>query len=112
MNINSFLGSKKLSNYFWKTYREDPQNIETESHRLLHRSGFISQVSSGIFSFLPIGWRSIEKIKNIIREEMNKSGALEINLRQLPRSLFSEVISPFIEPLDLRIFTSALVSTP
>ncbi len=37
MNINAFLGSKKLSNFFWKTYREDPQNIETESHRLLHR---------------------------------------------------------------------------
>ena len=102
MNINSFLGSKKLSNYFWKTYREDPQNIETESHRLLHRSGFISQVSSGIFSFLPIGWRSIEKIKNIIREEMNKSGALEINMPVVqPSDLWnkSDRIDTFIPPL-------------
>ena len=102
MNINSFLGSKKLSNFFWKTYREDPQNIETESHRLLHRSGFISQVSSGIFSFLPIGWRSIEKIKNIIRDEMNNSGALEINMPVVqPSDLWTKSgrIDTFIPPL-------------
>ena len=102
MNINSFLGSKKLSNFFWKTYREDPQNIETESHRLLHRAGFISQVSSGIFSFLPIGWRSIEKIKNIIRDEMNNSGALEINMPVVqPSDLWTKSgrIDTFIPPL-------------
>ena len=102
MNINAFLGSKKLSNFFWKTYREDPQNIETESHRLLHRSGFISQVSSGIFSFLPIGWRSIEKIKNIIRDEMNNSGALEINMPVVqPSDLWTKSgrIDTFIPPL-------------
>ena len=51
MNINTLLGSKKLSNFLWKTYREDPQNLETESHRLLHRSGFISQVSSEYLVF-------------------------------------------------------------
>ena len=102
MNINSFLGSKKLSNFFWKTYSEDPQNIETESHRLLHRAGFISQVSSGIFSFLPIGWRSIEKIKNIIRDEMNNSGALEINMPVVqPSDLWTKSgrIDTFIPPL-------------
>ena len=102
MNINTLLGSKKLSNFLWKTYREDPQNLETESHRLLHRSGFISQVSSGIFSFLPIGWRSIEKIKNIIREEMNNSGALEINMPVIQSSELwrnSGRLDTFIPPL-------------
>ncbi|GIS30409.1 MAG: hypothetical protein Ct9H90mP2_07920 [Dehalococcoidia bacterium] len=57
----------------------------------MHRSGFISQVSSGIFSFLPIGWRSIEKIKNIIREEMNNSGALEINMPLFNHLIFGEI---------------------
>ncbi|MBL06658.1 MAG: proline--tRNA ligase [Chloroflexi bacterium] len=102
MNINALLGSKKLSDFFWKTYREDPQNLETESHRLLHRSGFISQVSSGIFSFLPIGWRSIEKIKHIIREEMNNSGALEINMPVIQSSDLwrnSGRLDTFIPPL-------------
>jgi prolyl-tRNA synthetase len=102
MNINSFLGSKKLSNFLWKTYREDPQNLETESHRLLHRAGFISQVSSGIFSFLPIGWRSIEKIKHIIKEEMNQSGALEVNMPVVQSSDLwrnSGRLETFIPPL-------------
>ena len=102
MNIRQLLGSKKLSNFFWKTYIEDPQNIEAESHRLLHRTGFISQVSSGIFSFLPMGWRSIEKIKNIIREEMNNSGSLEINMPVVqPAELWetSGRLETFIPPL-------------
>ncbi len=102
MNINSFLGSKKLSNFFWKTYRENPQNLETESHRLLHRSGFITQVSSGIFSFLPVGWRSIEKIKHIIKQEMNLSGALEINMPVIQSSDLwkkSGRLDTFIPPL-------------
>lgn len=103
MSINKLLGSKKLTSYFWKTYREDPQNIETESHRLLHRTGFISQLSTGIFSFLPMGWRSIEKIKNIIREEMNSSGLIEINLPVIqPSDLWktSERLDTFIPPLS------------
>jgi len=102
MNINSFLGSKKLSSFFWKTYREDPQNLETESHRLLHRAGFISQVSSGIFSFLPVGWRSIEKIKHIIKDEMNRSGALEVNMPVIQSSDLwksSGRLETFIPPL-------------
>jgi prolyl-tRNA synthetase len=102
MNIRQLLGSKKLSNFFWKTYREDPQNVEAESHKLLHRTGFISQVSSGIFSFLPMGWRSIEKIKNIIREEMNNSGSLEINMPVVqPAELWeaSGRLDTFIPPL-------------
>jgi len=103
MSINKLLGSKRLTSYFWKTYREDPQNIETESHRLLHRTGFISQLSTGIFSFLPMGWRSIEKIKNIIREEMNSSGLIEINLPVIqPSDLWktSERLDTFIPPLS------------
>jgi len=109
MNINSFLGSKKLSNFFWKTYRENPQNLETESHRLLHRAGFISQVSSGIFSFLPVGWRSIEKIKHIIKDEMNQSGALEINMPVIQSSdlwkksgRFETFIPPLAKFIDRR----------
>ena len=61
----------RSSNLFSKTLREAPSDAETISHQLLIRSGFIQQIASGIFSLLPLGNRSISKIRNIIREEIN-----------------------------------------
>ena len=70
----------RLSKYFWKTFRDISSDAEMDSHKLLLKAGFIQQITSGIFNYTPMGWRSITKIKNIIREEMDSSGAFEVNL--------------------------------
>ena len=81
----------RSSNLFSKTLREAPSDAETISHQLLIRSGFIQQIASGIFSLLPLGNRSISKIRNIIREEMNNIGAQEVNLPVVqPRDIWEE----------------------
>ena len=56
----------KLTNMFFKTYRENPAYAEINSHKLLVRAGFIKQVGNGIFSYLPMGLKVLEKIKNVI----------------------------------------------
>ena len=81
----------RSSNLFSKTLRDAPSDAETISHQLLIRSGFIQQIASGIFSLLPLGNRSISKIRNIIREEMNNIGAQEVNLPVVqPRDIWEE----------------------
>lgn len=60
------------------TLKEDPKEAETLSHKLLLRAGFIRQHASGIYIFLPLGWRVMLKIAQIIREEMNAIGAQEL----------------------------------
>ena len=81
----------RSSNLFSKTLREAPSDAETISHQLLIRSGFIQQIASGIFSLMPLGNRSISKIRNIIREEMNNIGAQEVNLPVVqPRDIWEE----------------------
>ena len=81
----------RSSNLFSKTLRDAPSDAETISHQLLVRSGFIQQIASGIFSLLPLGNRSISKIRNIIREEMNNIGAQEVNLPVVqPRDIWEE----------------------
>tara|TARA_B100000029_G_scaffold508341_1_gene594970 strand:- start:756 stop:2459 length:1704 start_codon:yes stop_codon:yes gene_type:complete len=70
----------RLSKYFWKTLREISSDAEMESHKLLLKAGFIQQVTSGIFNYTPMGWKAINKIKEIIFQEMNLAGALEVNL--------------------------------
>jgi len=87
---------------FGKTLREAPAEAEMVSHRLLLRAGFIQQVAAGIFSYLPMGWRSMEKIKRIIREELDATGAQEINMPVVqPRELWEESgrADTFIPPL-------------
>ncbi len=72
------------------------------SHQLLLRAGFIQQVAAGIFSYLPLGWRSMDKIKRIIREELDATGAQEINMPVVqPRELWEESgrADTFIPPL-------------
>ena len=68
----------RASQLFLPTLRDDPADAEAASHRLLVRGGYIRQVSAGVWTFLPLGWRVHEKIVQIIREEMNAIGGQEM----------------------------------
>jgi prolyl-tRNA synthetase len=68
----------RASRLFIPTLREDPADADAVSHRLLVRGGFIRQVSAGLWTFLPLGWRVHENVVQIIREEMNAIGAQEL----------------------------------
>jgi prolyl-tRNA synthetase len=73
----------RFSKMFIPTLREDPSEAEAISHKLLLRGGFIRRLATGLYMYLPLGWRVMNKINQIIREEMNAIGALEINLPAL-----------------------------
>ncbi|HJN87711.1 MAG: proline--tRNA ligase [Dehalococcoidia bacterium] len=66
-----------------KTLRDDPPEAETASHRLMLRAGMIHQVAAGVYSYLPLAWRSLRKIENIIREEMDAAGGQELMMPSL-----------------------------
>lgn len=68
----------RFSNNFIPTLKEEPSESEIISHSLSIRAGLIRKVASGVYSFLPIGFRIIKKIENIVREEMDSTGALEV----------------------------------
>ncbi len=68
----------KFSNYFIPTSKNNPADAEIISHKLMIRSGMIKQSSSGIYSWLPIGLKVLKKIEEIVRQEQNKAGAIEI----------------------------------
>ena len=71
------------------TLREIPQEAEISSHQLMLRSGLIRKLSAGLYSFLPLGLRSLKKVENIVREEMDRAGALEILMPALhPREIW------------------------
>jgi prolyl-tRNA synthetase len=92
----------RSSQLFGKTLRQAPADAENISHKLLTRAGFIQQIASGIFSLQPLGNRSITKIRNIIREEMDRAGGQEINMPVVqPRSLWEESgrAETFVPPL-------------
>ncbi len=78
----------RASQLFLPTLREDPADAEAASHKLLVRGGFIRQVSAGLFTFLPLGWRVHRKIEQIIREEMNAIGG-------------QEMLMPLLTPVEL-----------
>jgi len=78
----------RISKLFGKTQREIPAEADTISHQLLVRAGMIHQVAAGIYSYLPLGWRVLKKIENIIREEMDNAGGQELNM-------------PVLQPLEL-----------
>ena len=78
----------RLSRYFLPTLRETPKEAEIVSHRLMLRAGLIRQQAAGIYSWLPIGRRVLARIETIVREEQNRSGAIEI-------------LMPTIQPADL-----------
>jgi prolyl-tRNA synthetase len=73
------------------TLREDPAEAEIPSHKLLVRAGYIRRIGSGIYAYLPLMWRVLQKISQIVREEMNAAGAQECLLPQLqPSDLWKE----------------------
>src|SRR3954451_16671633 len=78
----------RASQLFLPTLRDDPTDAEAVSHRLLVRGGFIRQVSAGLWTFMPLGWRVHRKIEQIIREEMDAIGA-------------QEMLMPVITPAEL-----------
>jgi len=68
----------KYSEYLIKTYKETPNKVESINGDLLIRGGFIDQLSAGVYTYLPLGLRVIDKIAHIIRDEMNKAGGVEL----------------------------------
>ena len=78
----------RLSRYFLPTLKETPSEAEIVSHRLMLRAGMIRQSSAGIYSWLPLGFRVLSKIEQIVREEQDASGA-------------QEILMPTIQPADL-----------
>ena len=68
----------KWTKTFIQTLREDPQDAEIDSHKLLVRAGICRKTASGLFTFMPLGVRTLRKIERIVREEMDAAGALEI----------------------------------
>jgi len=81
----------KWTKAFIPTLREDPQDAEVISHKLLIRGGFIRKLTAGSYSYLPLGFRVLHKVINIVREEMNRAGAIEVFLPALhPLELWKE----------------------
>lgn len=78
----------RASELFFPTLREDPSEAETISHRLLFRAGMIRKTAGGVYTYLPLGYRIIRKIMNIVREEMDRAGGQEVGL-------------PIIQPKEL-----------
>jgi prolyl-tRNA synthetase len=78
----------RYSQYLLPTLKEVPSEAEVPSHQLMLRSGMIRKLSSGVYSYLPLGLRAIRKVETIIREEMNRAGAIEVLL-------------PFVQPAEL-----------
>jgi prolyl-tRNA synthetase len=68
----------RLSRYFMPTLREPPREAEIVSHRLMLRAGMMRQEAAGIYAFLPLGLRVLKKIEQIVREEQDRSGAIEL----------------------------------
>ena len=78
----------RLLKAFVKTYKEAPKEAEVISHKLMLRASMIKRLASGVYSYLPVGNRVLKKVENIVREEMDKSGA-------------QEVFMPVLQPADL-----------
>jgi len=79
----------KWSQTLIPTMKEIPDGAEIQSHILMLRAGMISQVMAGAYSYLPLGWKTLQKAVNIVREEMNAAGCVELHLTALcPQSLY------------------------
>ena len=78
----------RLSKSFFTTLREAPAGIDADGHKLLLRAGFVRQIGSGLFAYLPLARRSMSKIENIIREEINAIGGQELTM-------------PVVQPADI-----------
>ena len=81
----------RASKMYWFTLRDNPAEAEIASHVLLLRAGFIRKLVSGVYGFMPLGKRSLRKVEQIVREEMDAKGALEIGMSALqPAELWEE----------------------
>ncbi len=81
----------RLSQMLFVTLREDPAEAEIPSHKLLLRAGYIRRIGSGIYAYLPLMWRVLQKVSQIVREEMNATGAQEVLLPAMqPSELWKE----------------------
>ena len=78
----------KASRFFISTLKEAPADAEVASHKLMMRAGFIKRLGAGIYNYMPMGLRVIRKVENIIREEMNRAGAVEL-------------LMPVVQPAEL-----------
>src|SRR5574344_403619 len=78
----------KMSKLFVQTMREFPSDAEVISHKFLARAGYIKKLTSGVYNYMPLMWRVLMKIENIVREEMNNAGA-------------QELLMPFVQPKEL-----------
>ncbi|MHB1645946.1 MAG: proline--tRNA ligase [Candidatus Acididesulfobacter diazotrophicus] len=78
----------RYSQFFIPSLKEDPKEAVLQSHKLMLRAGYVRQLSGGIYAYLPLGYKSLKKLENIIREEMNNAGAIELSM-------------PFVQPLEL-----------
>ena len=79
------------SRYFIPTLKETPSDAEVVSHQLMLRAGMIRKLAAGIYNYLPLGLRSIRKFENIVREEMNRAGAIEMLMPSVqPAELWQE----------------------
>lgn len=78
----------KMSKLFVQTLREYPSDAEVISHKMLARAGYIRKLTSGVYNYLPLMWRVLKKIENIVREEMDAAGA-------------QELLMPFVQPKEL-----------
>ena len=78
----------KMSKLFVQTLRENPSDAEVVSHKMLARAGYIKKLTSGVYSYMPLMWRVLKKIENIVRDEMDKAGA-------------QELLMPFVQPKEL-----------
>ncbi|MBC9131897.1 proline--tRNA ligase [Frischella sp. Ac13] len=78
----------RTSKYLLSTLKETPADAEVVSHQLMLRAGMIRKVAAGLYTWLPTGYRVLKKVENIVREEMNKAGAIE-------------VLMPVVQPADI-----------
>ena len=78
----------KMSKLFVQTLREFPSDAEVVSHKMLVRAGFIRKLTMGVYNYLPLMWRVLKKVENIVREEMDRAGA-------------QELLMPFVQPKEL-----------
>lgn len=78
----------RMSKLFVQTLREFPSDAEVVSHKLLVRAGFIRKLAMGVYNYLPLMWRVLKKVENIVREEMDSAGA-------------QELLMPFVQPKEL-----------
>ena len=81
----------RTSQFFFTTLKEAPADAEVVSQKLMLRAGYIKRAAAGIYTWMPLGLRVLRKVENVVRDEMNRAGALEL-------------LMPAVQPAELYIF--------